>query len=413
MRVTIVQRPAAVLLVLALSLSGCTRSSEPEDRAPRPSPSAPRPSPTSEPFPEVEPDPLGARIKLQPVASGFESPLLVTNAGDGSGRLFVVEQTGRIKTVSRKGRVSAEVFLDVSDRIVAGGEQGLLGLAFEPDYADNGRFYVNYTDVSGDTIVARYQVSNDPKRADPGSAEVILTVDQPYSNHNGGHLAFGPDGYLYVGLGDGGSGGDPHGNGQNPDTLLASILRLDVSGSSGYDIPGDNPFAGGGGNGGGAPEVWAYGLRNPWRFAFDRVTGHLWIGDVGQEEFEEIDRAPAGASGLNFGWNVTEGNACYGSSSCDTGGLEPPVTQYTHADGCSVTGGHVYRGERYPVLTGGYLFADYCSGLLWVIEAKGHRGDPKLALETGRSVSSFGESEDGELFLVDISAGELLQVTAR
>jgi glucose/arabinose dehydrogenase len=328
----------------------------------------------------------------------------------------VVEQTGRIKIVTAKGRVSPDAFLDVSDRIVAGGEQGLLGLAFDPGFADNGRFYVNYTNGDGNTVVARYRVSDDPDRADPGTAEVILTVDQPYGNHNGGHLAFGPDGYLYVGLGDGGSGGDPHGHGQNTETLLGAILRLDVSGSSGYTIPNDNPFAGGGGGGnggsGGAPEIWAYGLRNPWRFSFDRTTGDLWIGDVGQEELEEIDRAPAGTGGLNFGWNVMEGDACYGSS-CDRDGLEMPVTQYSHDSGCSVTGGHVYRGEDHPILTGGYLFADYCSGLLWVIEAKGHKGEPKLALETGRSVSSFGESEDGELFLVDIGAGELLQVTAR
>ncbi len=406
--------PASLILILALALGGCSRSNEPEEASPRPS--SPGPGPTSGPSPEVAPDPLGARIELRPVASGFESPLLVTNASDGSGRLFVVEQTGRIKIVTQKGRVSADVFLDVSDRIVAGGEQGLLGLAFEPDYAESGRFYINYTNGDGDTVVARYRVSEDPNRADPGSAEVILTVDQPYGNHNGGHLVFGPDRYLYVGLGDGGSGGDPHGHGQNTDTLLASILRLDVSGSSGYTIPDDNPFAeGGGGSGGegGAPEIWAYGLRNPWRFSFDRTTGDLWLGDVGQEDLEEIDRAPAGSGGLNFGWNVMEGDACYGSSSCDRDGLEMPVTQYSHDDGCSVTGGHVYRGDDYPILAGGYLFADYCSGLLWVIEARGHRGDPKLALETGRSVSSFGESEDGEMFLVDIGAGELLQVTAR
>ncbi|MBK5228482.1 MAG: PQQ-dependent sugar dehydrogenase [Actinobacteria bacterium] len=357
----------------------------------------------------MDPDPLKADIELRSIASGFVAPLLVTNAGDGSGRLFVVEQGGTIRTITAKGRVAKEPFLDVSSLIVAGGEQGLLGLAFEPDFADSGRFYIDYTDTDGNTVVARYRISDDPSRADPSSAEVILRVEQPFPNHNGGHLAFGPDGYLYVGLGDGGGGGDPEGNGQNTDTLLASILRLDVSTPTAYDIPEDNPFAGGGGR----PEIWAWGLRNPWRFTFDRATGAMWIGDVGQDEIEEIDFQLPGVGGLNYGWNVMEGDACFGTSSCNKGGLEPPVAQYTHEQGCSVTGGHVYRGERYPVLAGGYFFADYCTGFLWVIEARNRVQEPTLKLETGRSISSFGESESGELFLVDIAAGELLQVTGK
>lgn len=395
------RRAALFLLVPALLLSACSRTGGDDGGPPRP-PAEGTPDPRS----QIDPDPLKADIELRKIVTGLVSPLLVTNAGDGSERLFVVEQGGVIRIIT-KGRLLPEPFLDVSTRIVAGGEQGLLGLAFEPDYAETGRFYIDYTDTDGNTVVARYRVSDDPDKADPDSAEVILRVEQPFPNHNGGHLAFGPDGYLYVGLGDGGGSGDPEGNGQNPDTLLASILRLDVSGSLGYEIPEDNPFAGGGGR----PEIWALGLRNPWRFTFDRDTGAMWIGDVGQDEIEEIDFQPPGVGGLNYGWNVMEGNACFGASSCDKGGLEPPVTQYTHEQGCSVTGGHVYRGERYPALTGGYFFADYCTGFVWVIEARNRVQDPTLKLETGRSISSFGESESGELFFVDSAAGELLQIT--
>ncbi len=401
------RRAALFLLVPALLFGACSRTGGDDGGPPRP-PAEGTPDPRS----QIDPDPLKADIELRKIVTGLVSPLLVTNAGDGSERLFVVEQGGVIRIIT-KGRLLPEPFLDVSTRIVAGGEQGLLGLAFEPDYAETGRFYINYTDTDGNTAVVRYRVSDDPDKADPDSAEVILQVDQPFSNHNGGHLAFGPDDYLYVGLGDGGGSGDPEGNGQNPDTLLASILRLDVSGSRGYEIPEDNPFAAGGGNGGGGgrPEIWALGLRNPWRFTFDRDTGAMWIGDVGQDEIEEIDFQPPGVGGLNYGWNVMEGNACFGASSCDKGGLEPPVTQYTHEQGCSVTGGHVYRGERYPALTGGYFFADYCTGFVWVIEARNRVQDPTLKLETGRSISSFGESESGELFFVDSAAGELLQIT--
>ena len=397
------RRAALFLLVPALLFGACSRTGGDDGGPPRP-PAEGTPDPGS----QIDPDPLKADIELRKIATGLVSPLLVTNAGDGSERLFVVEQGGVIRIIA-KGRVAKEPFLDVSSLIVAGGEQGLLGLAFEPDFADSGRFYIDYTDTDGNTVVARYRVSDDPSRADPSSAEVILRVEQPFPNHNGGHLAFGPDGYLYVGLGDGGGGGDPEGNGQNTDTLLASILRLDVSTPTAYDIPEDNPFAGGGGR----PEIWAWGLRNPWRFTFDRATGAMWIGDVGQDEIEEIDFQLPGVGGLNYGWNVMEGDACFGTSSCDKGGLEPPVAQYTHEQGCSVTGGHVYRGERYPVLAGGYFFADYCTGFLWVIEARNRVQEPTLKLETGRSISSFGESESGELFLVDIAAGEVLQVTGK
>jgi glucose/arabinose dehydrogenase len=343
------------------------------------------------------------------VGQGFEAPLLATNAGDGSGRLFVVEQVGRVRILI-EGRPQQEPFLDISPLVSAGGERGLLGLAFHPDYGTNGRFFVNYTDTAGDTVIAEYRVSSDPDRADPRSARSILRIDQPYSNHNGGNVIFGPDGYLYIGMGDGGSAGDPHGNGQRLDTLLGKMLRIDVDGARPYTVPPDNPFARGRQ---GRAEIWSLGLRNPWRFSFDRETGDLWIGDVGQGELEEIDRARPGRGGSNYGWNVMEGTECFSpSEGCDRAGLVRPIAVYPTALGCAVVGGYVYRGSRFPALRGGYLFADFCAGVMFALDPQSRSPqEPVVVLETGRPISSFGEDEEGELYVTDLGSGDVLLVT--
>lgn len=350
--------------------------------------------------------------QLVPVAGGFSRPLYVTHAGDGSGRLFVVEQSGAIRVI-KDGAVLSQPFLDVSGLIsrqaLEGNytERGLLGLAFHPSYAENGWFYINYTDVNGHSVVARYTVSvDDPDRAEPASAAPLLYVQQPYANHNGGHMAFGPDGYLYVSLGDGGSGGDPDGNGQNLATLLGSILRLDVDVADGYAIPADNPFVD---REGARPEIWAWGLRNVWRFSFDRATGDLYLADVGQNQWEEINFQPAGsAGGENYGWNAFEGTHVY-SGQPAASAVVAPVLEYGHSNGrCSVTGGYVYRGERIPALQGVYLYGDWCTGTIWSA-TPGADGSWQavVSLESGRSISSFGEDEAGELYLVDYGGAVL------
>ncbi len=341
------------------------------------------------------------RIELEPRWSGFANPVLVTHAGDGSGRLFVVEQSGRIRLI-RDGVVQPAPFLDLSDRVTGGGERGLLGLAFPPGYGATGRFYVHYSDLGGDTVVARYRVSGDPDRADPSSEEIVLTAFQPFSNHNGGQIAFGPDGYLYVGLGDGGSGGDPLGNGQNRETLLGSILRLDVeSGVEPYAVPASNPFVGVADV---RPEIWAWGLRNPWRFAFDRETGDLWIADVGQNNREEVNFQNAGsAGGENYGWNRLEGTLCFVSAVCSPVGTLLPIAEYTHAEGCSVTGGHVVRDPAWPRLDGIYLYGDFCSGVIWGLRRGTSGWEDTILLETDLRISSFGEDERGTVYVVDYS----------
>ncbi|HEX2050291.1 MAG TPA: PQQ-dependent sugar dehydrogenase [Actinomycetota bacterium] len=404
-------RLARVAVALAaLALAPACRAGDPPAAAPRPpisTPAAPSPSPSQRPRqrpPAPAFDPAAVRVKLAPVADGFDMPVLVTNAGDGSGDLFVVEQAGVVH-VLRGGRGEPEPFLDLSDRTEASGEQGLLGLAFHPRYARNGRLFAHYTDVDGDTVVAEYE------GGDERSERVLLRVDQPYANHNGGALTFGPDGMLYVALGDGGSAGDPHDNGQSLGTLLGKILRVDVDAGARhpYAAPADNPFAD---RRGARPEIWAFGLRNPWRMSFDPVTGDLWIGDVGQGEWEEVDRIPAGGGGLNFGWNRMEGRDCYEAARCDRSGLELPEAQYSHELGCSVTGGHVYRGARWPELRGGYLFGDYCSGRVWVVDAARPR-DPVEVASTGARISSFGADEDGELYVTDHASGRVLRVVGR
>jgi glucose/arabinose dehydrogenase len=350
------------------------------------------------------PAPIDASLyQWVPVAEGFSQPLLLTHAGDGSGRLFVAEQTGAVHVLAEGGQTLPEPMLDLSGRVSGAYEQGLLGLAVPPGFpGERPFFFVDYTDLNGDTNVVRYSLSGDTNVADPNSATPVLFVDQPYPNHNGGHIAFGPDGYLYVALGDGGSGGDPQGNAQNLNTLLGKILRLDVLSAEPYAIPPDNPFAAGGG----APEIWSYGLRNPWRFSFDRATGDLYIGDVGQNAYEEVNYQPAGsAGGENYGWDYMEGLHPFEGQAPP--GLIAPVAEYAQSEGgCSVVGGYVYRGSQFPELSGIYFFGDNCSGFVWALwrNASGE-WERTLAFETGFSLSSFGEDEAGELYVVDLSGG--------
>ena len=361
----------------------------------------------------ADPTPVAAdafpAITLTRVAGGFAQPLLITHAGDGSGRMFVVERGGLIR-ILRDGVVEPRPFLDLSARVrTLGSEQGLLGLAFPPDYASRRHFYVNYTGTLGvgDTVVARYRASADADLADPASGQTLLRQAQPFPNHNGGHLAFGPDGHLYIGLGDGGPAGDPFGNAQKPATLLGKLLRIDVeAGASTYAIPADNPF----GN-----AIWATGLRNPWRFSFDRATGDLYIADVGQNAYEEVNFQPAASpGGQNYGWNVMEGMHCYKDADCERAGLTPPVAEYAHGAGdCSITGGHVYRGDRHPALRGVYLYGDFCSGRLWGLRRDAAGWASALLLESGLNVSSFGEDESGEVYLTDYGRGEVYRIESR
>ncbi len=350
----------------------------------------------------------GLALDLEPLVSGgLERPVVIADPGDGSGRLFIAQQTGEI-LIWDGTELLPTPFLDVSALIICCGERGLLGLAFHPGYASNGEFFVDYTRLSdGATVVARYTVSpGDPDVADPESAEVLLTVAQPRINHNGGHLAFGSDGYLYIGLGDGGGGGDPNGNGQNPLTLLGSLLRIDVNGTDpglAYAVPPDNPFVG---DPTGLDEIWAYGLRNPWRFTFDRQTGDLFIGDVGQAEIEEIDFQPAAsAGGENYGWNLMEGSTCYGGGTdCNDGTLVLPILEYTHDVGRSVTGGFRYRGSDFPQLQGVYLYADYSFGTIWgTVPRCDGAWESRVLAEAPFLLSTFGEDADGELYLAGYS----------
>jgi glucose/arabinose dehydrogenase len=357
--------------------------------------------------------PAGLAVTMEPFVDGLDSPLAAVNAGDGSGRVFVVEQGGLIRIVN-DGRLLPDPFLDISAEISSGGERGLLGLAFHPDYPQDPRFFVDYTDTSGDTHVASFTVDpSNPDRANQGSEQRLVFVDQPYANHNGGALGFGPDGDLYIALGDGGSGGDPHGNGQKLSTMLGKILRIDVGkpDATSYTDPPDNPFVS---TEGAEPSIFLYGLRNPWRFSFDRATGDLWIGDVGQGAWEEVDVARKGTSGENYGWNRMEATHCFRpSEGCDENGLTMPVAEYSHSDGCTVIGGYVYRGSAQPALAGGYVFGDYCSGTIWAIDPAGDQlREPTVVGHMDGSLSSFGEDEAGELYVTDLSGGRLLKVTA-
>jgi glucose/arabinose dehydrogenase len=399
-RAMIVRPPLAMVLALGLALAACGREVAPADAAAAPAPAG--------------------GLRLETVIRKLDRPSFVTHAGDE--RLFVTLIPGRI-VILRDGKLAAGAdgsFLDIRDRVSAGGERGLLSVAFHPKYRENGLFFVNYTNRAGDTEIARFRVStDDPDRADPRSGVVLLEIQQPYSNHNGGQLQFGPDGYLYVGMGDGGAGGDPHCNGQRPAGLLAKMLRLDVDAHAAeppyYGIPADNPFRGPGDP---ADEVWAVGLRNPWRFSFDRSTGDLWIGDVGQNEIEEVDFVERGkGSGANFGWNVKEGTRCFSSSCssepCRSNRFVDPVVEYDHGRGdCSVTGGYVYRGQGVPELAGWYVYGDFCSGRLWRVRRDGGRWrSEELALKAP-TVSTFGEDSSGELYVATLG-GDLYRFAAR
>lgn len=408
---------AVIGLVLGLGLAACGGFSTPVLPTPTffpattlataipdftPTPTVPGESPEASPYRAGFPDPAG--YVWQPVVVGLNRPVDIQNAGDGSQRLFVVEKGGRIQVV-RNWQTLPEPFLDISGRVgSSGSEQGLLGLAFHPNYASNGYFFVNYTDRSGNTVVARFQASpDDPDRTLPSNEQVLLRVNQPYANHNGGGLAFGPDGRLYIGLGDGGSGGDPQGNGQNPDTYLGKMLRLDV----------DDPDA--------VPEVWASGLRNPWRYSFDALTGDLYVADVGQGQWEEVNFVPAGApAGLNFGWSFYEGSHSFSGQPPAGVDFVWPVAEYPHSgslegmSGCSVTGGYVYRGQELPEWQGVYFFSDYCSGGVFGLARTGESDWLATALfSPGGNLTTFGVDEAGELYLAEYGSGSLLRLMRR
>lgn len=373
---------------------------------------------------------------LQMVNDSFSSPIYVTHAGDTTNRLFIAQQGGQILIID-SGQVLDAPFLNLSAKVANGSEQGLLGIAFPPDYAYKGYFYVNYTRKSdGATVIARFYVSlSDPNIADPTSEDVILIIHQPFSNHNGGHIAFSPnDGYLYIATGDGGGGGDPLANAQSRNTLLGKILRIDVETLSNplfplppienpsqlyfpsiamnqplpYLVPQSNPFVN---DANAQGEIWSYGLRNPWRFSFDRLTGDIYIADVGQQSREEVDyQASNSTAGANYGWSIMEGSLCYNASTCDATGLILPIAEYAHDEGCSITGGYIYRGVLSNAMEGIYFYGDYCSGKIWGLKFENSSWQVNELLDTSLQISSFGEDEAGEIYLLDHSAGILYRI---
>jgi glucose/arabinose dehydrogenase len=369
-------RIQVIAALIATAVAGCSSSSGPTD-------------------PGVIPPAF--TLSVREVAAGLSDPVYVT-APSGDSRLFIVEQLGRIRIVEN-GQLRAQPFLDITARVSSGGERGLLSVAFHPAYQANGFFFVNFTDLNGNTRVERFSVSADPNVVDAGSSKLILGVAQPFANHNGGLNLFGPDGFLYIGLGDGGSGGDPQGNGQSRATLLGKILRIDVDHGDPYAVPPDNPFVGQQGTRG---EIWAFGLRNPWRFAFDRPSGLLFIADVGQNRFEEVDVVQATRGGVNFGWNTMEGSSCFLTASCNQQGLDLPVVTYDHSNGaCSITGGHVYRGAALPEIAGRYFYSDYCAGFLRSIRYDNGNATEQRSWDVGSigSITSFGEDAAGDTYM--------------
>lgn len=351
--------------------------------------------------------PIGTGARLEQIATGLSFPLYLTAPPGDLHRLFIVEKTGAIRIV-KDGALLPTPFLNLGGQVSGGMEQGLLGLAFAPDYATTGRFVVHSTDPAGTTRVSIFQVSGDPDVADAASERVIFTASQPFDNHNGGQIAFGPDGFLYLGLGDGGGANDPGGRGQDLSEPLGSILRLDVQSGTSYTVPPDNPFVG---QANALPEIWSYGLRNPWRFSFDRLTEDLYIADVGQNRSEEIDVAPTATGrgkGVNYGWSIMEGSDCFLGDQCDQTGLTLPVFSYDHSQGCSITGGYVYRGAAIPALQGQYFYGDYCRGWVRSIRyADGAAGELTdwPTLRPGGSVTSFGEDAAGELYVLVAEGG--------
>jgi glucose/arabinose dehydrogenase len=410
-------RLTPTLMAFALAAAACSPGQSPGPSTARPGTAAPTGTPpptgtsstgTRPPAtdgPAGSPGPLDLEsltVTLEPFVTIEGGPLAMTAPDDGTGRLFVAAQDGRIWVI-QDGTVLPDPAVDLGPRLRSGGEQGLLGIAVHPGFPTDQRIFVNYTDEAGDTIVASLEIDpNDGNRIDPDSHRRLLFIDQPYANHNGGAVLFGPDGYLYVFMGDGGSGGDPQGNGQNRQALLGKVLRIDIDGATGdldYGVPPDNPFAGGGGR----DEIWHLGLRNPWRASFDRASGDLWIGDVGQGDWEEIDVARAGVGGLNYGWNTMEGAHCFGESACNQEGMTLPVTEYGRDLGCTVIGGYVYRGARYPALSGAYVFADFCDGRLFAIDSTTDGLVPPVEVGIASAgLSAFGEDAEGELYVLNL-----------
>ncbi len=419
--------PLVALAVLALVLQACAEQGTPSSSAaaapPTAAPSASAPTPSGEPSSASSagpsrspggstdrPDLAAAHVAVEVVADGLDSPLWVDRIPDASGRLAVAEQAGNIRIVE-DGRLLPDPYLDITDRILSGGERGLLGVAFPPGFGgDHQTLYVHYSDLSGDTTIAAFDAPAGSTTLDPGTGRILLSVDQPYANHNGGWIGFDQTGMLLIALGDGGAGGDPENRASNLGELLGKVLRIDVlnPGDGPYAIPSDNPFVD---REGARPEVLHYGLRNPFRDSIDPATGDLWIGDVGQNAWEEVDVAPAAARGLDFGWRRWEASHCYNPApGCDPTGVTMPVTEYPHSLGCAIIGGVVYHGDAIPALRGAYLFSDTCSGTLWAIDAGLEAPQaPITLLETGRSISSFGVDDSGEVVLTDL-AGALLKL---
>ena len=394
-------RPSRLLVLACSGLLACGGSGDsPVD------PSPPDPLPPGQP-------PPGMGLALEVVAQGMDQPLFLAAPPGDTRRLFIVERPGRIRIIE-DGVQLGTPFLDITSLTSLQGERGLLGMAFHPDHDQNGQVFVHYTAVgSGGTRIARYTVSADPNVADAGSGTIVLTASQPFSNHNGGAIAFGPDGMLYIALGDGGSGGDPLGHGQNLGSLLGSVLRIDVDSGAPFVIPATNPFVG---QAGARGEIWAYGLRNPWRMSFDRATGDLYIADVGQSDVEEVDVQLATSSGgENYGWNIMEGSTCFGAAACQSDGLVLPVAEYTHEDGCSITGGYVYRGTAISSIVGRYFYGDFCSGFVRsFLLSNGQATDPidhTSQIGPGGSIVSFGEDGAGELYVITIE-GSVFRLVA-
>jgi glucose/arabinose dehydrogenase len=436
-------RNILAIFVISVLLAGCAGTNAgptptpPAINTPRPSPTAPdtaetnleapaQPAPTeteavppTTPAEETPPEPPQpdrvtafpdpAGYQWTPLLSGLTRPTDLTAPNDGSGRIFILEQAGLIR-IARDGQMLPEPFMDIRAQVGdQANEQGLLGLAFHPEYAENGFFFTNYTDTSGTTVISQWQVSDQPDRGDADSEQILMRIQQPFGNHNGGGVKFGPDGFLYLSLGDGGSGGDPQNHGQNTATLLGTLLRIDPDLNGGYTIPEDNPFI----NGEGQPEIWSYGLRNPWRFTFDDATGDLYIADVGQNAIEEINFVAAGTpGGLNFGWNYKEGTQPFRGTIPAGLELVDPVYEYTHSEGCSVTGGHVVRAEHLPDWNGIYIYGDYCNGRVWGLLQAADGWQSQLMFTTGINISAFGKDEAGNIYLLDHRNGAVLLLEA-
>lgn len=351
-------------------------------------------------------------VVLQPLVAGLDQPVALTQAGDP--RLFITQQTGTVRIYDALGLRSTP-FLDIRSIVLSGGERGLLSVAFHPLYRQNGFLFVDYTNLHGDIVIARYKVSaSDPDLADVSSGTILLTIAHPdFANHNGGQLQFGPDGFLYIGVGDGGSAGDPNNHGQDISQLLGKLLRIDVDHGSPYAIPSSNPFAQ---RTGARGEIWAYGLRNPWRFSFDRENGDLWIGDVGQDAYEEVDLQPAAsAGGQDYGWRKMEGFHCYDpATNCADPSFTMPVLEYPHTEGaCSISGGYRYRGSQIPSLRGAYLYGDYCNGTIWSAVPSGAVWTSTRLFTTTIQISSFGQDVSGELYVLDVAEGVVYRIVSR